>query len=394
MIAIKLILRIYLLCIIFLFFQCSENKKDDNSLDKVQIYSKEKNSLVINHDSLSSPNDCRIMLFDSRNKQLLYSLNQLSNSIDLYSFEGFLLNRLVLENEGPNGVGKISNFFVYSSDSIFVLSTTKYLASLINSKGKVLNRYSYLFNKNGKEVLGEGLISYGNFSNQMYVKDNFLYVGATPFDDPTMRRFYDNGKSCLTINLKNGNPSFLTFLPKNWVQKYDDGFALTGIQTELGQAYNGSKNKCIISYRTDNSLYEIDINSHVTKAHIAKSKFFDGIQWYKKSLAIKHDINDEFDYVIKQPNYSAIYFDEYRNYYLRFVAHPNKEKKDELDGREWFLYSIIILDDKFNKIGETMLDERYESSNVLITKKGIYLNRYEKDEQHTYYTLFDYKIEK
>ncbi len=378
----------YLLFVLILLWESSCNNEKKTCIDTYSLVAHD-NSIVIKHDSLSSPNDCKIFYFvTDKKEESIYALNKLNNSIDLYSIKGDLIKRIKLEKEGPNGVGIASNFFVKSPDSIFVLATFQYSVSLINANGKLQRKYSYLFNDTGKERLGNGLISYGNDANQMMVKDNFLYAGASPFDDPTLRRYYNKANASLVLNMLSGKADFLTTLPEKWLKTYDEGYALTGIQTELSQTYNTEKGKCVISYNVDESIYEVDMNTKNTKSYQANSCFFGEIPWYKKSKAVQHDVNDEFNYVTSQPHYSSIYYDKYRKMYLRFAGTPNKNKKSEYDDKVWFIYSVIILNENFEKVGETKLDENYQSSNLFVTEKGIYIKHYKKDDEHSYFTLF------
>lgn len=369
-----------------LIMSCS-NKKDSSCENQYSVIEDKTNKIKVRHDSLSAPNNCTMVYkLENNNQAFIYSLNRLHHSIDKYATTGSLLDRISLQKEGPNGVGLISNFFVKTPDSIFVISSRKHHVSIINSKGVLLRTYPYLYNN--KEELGKGLISYGTYANQILVKNNVLYVGATPFDDPTFKRFYDKGKAGLELDLVSGSVNSITFLPEQWLKNYEDGFVLTGQQTEVGYTYNAAENKCIISYKVDNEVYEVDLLTKQTVIHDAGSCFFDKIQWYQKVKALSHDVEGEFKYYSKQPQYASIYYDQYQQMYYRFVAHPNKAKQNDFDGKSWFIYSIVILDKRLNKVGETLLQDGFQPNNVLITPKGIYLQQYQKDDQYSYFNLF------
>lgn len=380
----------------FLFFGCNDKKTTDCEFNYSLIRDADKKVLLLSHDSLSVPNNCTMRYyFDNiSNQSFIYSLNHLNNSIDIYLLDGKMKSRINLTKEGPNGVGVINNFYVKSLDSIYVISPSQISISLLNSEGKLHRKYSYLSSVNGKETLGEGLQITGGYANQIIESNNTLIVGAVPFDDPNLKRFYEKNQSGITINLRNGDVVPLTTLPKQWKNRFQEGYVLTGSQMKVAQTYDIQRNKCVISYMTEKELSVIDVKTKNSYLTDASSCFFSTVKWYERSKAEKHNIDDEFNYYSKEPQFSSIYFDEYRKVFYRFVGHPNILKKDELDDRAWFIYSVIILDRNLKKIGETMLQEGYQPNNVLLAKDGVYLQYYQKNEQYSFFHRYNLKISK
>ena len=97
---------------------------------------------------------------------------------------------------------------------------------------------------------------------------------------------------------------------------------------------------------------------------------------------------DEFKFFLKQPYFSSIYYDKYRKVYYRILELPNLEKKDNYDEQPWTKPSVIILNDEFKKIGETILPKGYSLSSLIITENGAYFRKYIDSEDTILFTLF------
>lgn len=79
------------------------------------------------------------------------------------------------------------------------------------------------------------------------------------------------------------------------------------------------------------------------------------------------------------PNYGNILYDSYREIYYR-IAYPKTDIDASIRPLELMDYgrknfSIIILDKKFNKIGETLFpDYTYNSVQMFIREDGLYIS--------------------
>ena len=100
------------------------------------------------------------------------------------------------------------------------------------------------------------------------------------------------------------------------------------------------------------------------------------------------DAKKELDYFSEQPNFSEIYYDKYRDIYIRFLCIPNAKKTDMNDGKSWWNVSVILLDNSFHKIGEVDLGAEYRGGETTIVQEGIYIRKYKESETELVFTLF------
>jgi len=131
------------------------------------------------------------------------------------------------------------------------------------------------------------------------------------------------------------------------------------------------KNSSILSILM--KTYTLQTSTTKNNKIIAKSKYIDKVKY----------IDDYGRTSIEQgceiPNYGNLIYDKYRNVYYR-IAYPETTLEKGIKGYELREYgrknfSIIILDKKFNVIGETLFpDYTYNSRLILSGKMGcIYL---------------------
>ncbi|MFN4147022.1 MAG: DUF4221 family protein [Runella sp.] len=371
------------------------------TLDSKKEYTKHKHNFVLEktniiktifHDSVSSPIQSQFRFYSEGDKSYIYCLNKLKNVLEIYHWDtGKLLKRITLEKEGPNGVSTITAFHIVNQDSVFVLATYSHRISLIDSNGSLIRSYSLLPNGQTKEKLGNGLISYGNYRHQMVYLNGSLFAPASPFDGYEFSSFYNNGECGLRLNLQTGEVNPLMSFPKNWKQKFKEGLMLPGQRIFIPQTFNLKKQTTIISFPTENYLFEVDLNNKRVNQYLCKSQYFDEIDWINRR---KNTPGEEFIFHTKNPFYENIYFDAYRNIYLRFVAYPNTKKVDEFDGRAYFKYSLIILNESFEHIAEIPLDDEIRIGFAIITSEGIYFDEYIDSEDKSMFRLYKIKMEK
>lgn len=94
---------------------------------------------------------------------------------------------------------------------------------------------------------------------------------------------------------------------------------------------------------------------------------------------------------ISQYQYSGIVYDPFRGLYYRLVLHPFKDydvNNLRNDCRKKPV-TIVILDEKFNKIGETRLpDNLYISGNTIVTKEGLCIQVHSDDDDFMKFAIF------
>jgi hypothetical protein len=377
----------YLLLVIIIL-GCS-SKKDESSTLKYSYVETHRllplGDKVIKLDSLTDPWKIHYFMFNQNYRKQLFILSSLDNSLQVYDWEkGTLLSKKILPKEGPDGVGVASSIFVKNIDSIFVLSSYQFQLSLINADYKVVKRYSLLHSSNGKPKIGEGMFPIGKQTSSMGFYNNKIIVGGYPFIDRTEESFYSKGKTSLSLDIKSGVFEYLTSVPNSYKVRYENGNKILAQQIFSSQTFNYEKGQMILSHLTEPFVEVVNLNSKKVIDFYAGGESISEILWAKRNM----ENQDEFKFFLKQPYFSSIYYDKYRKVYYRILELPNLEKKDNYDEQPWTKPSVIILNDEFKKIGETILPKGYSLSSLIITENGAYFRKYIDSEDTILFTLF------
>ena len=110
--------------------------------------------------------------------------------------------------------------------------------------------------------------------------------------------------------------------------------------------------------------------------HVAASSYLKKVELPEK---VPSDLMLAAKEMCELPIYGNIIYDKYRNVYYR-VAYPEKdydmaENFVELWQSGRGLFSIMILDENLNVIGETLLPEnKYRSDLMLVLENGLYIS--------------------
>jgi len=281
-------------------------------------------------DDQTSVDKSRFFYYKKSNK--LYLLSFLDLSISIYDWkERGLTKKIKLQREGPNGVGSPYTLFVVSPDSIYLVDPTQFRLILVDSTGKICKSYSLLAN-GVKLVRGEGVLPLMNYSSQIQIWQNKFLIGGAPVDDHSSLRYYTDGETGFSLSLLDGKINSLMAMPPIFVKRYKDGYVLTSQQANFGQTYNLKNGIAIVNFPTENYIYEINLKDRKVSIHFAGSERFKGVEYAKKK---NYDMASEFNYYKNQPEFPAIYYDPYKDFYYRFASLPNKNKKDRTDGLPW-----------------------------------------------------------
>jgi len=362
-----------LISIIILFFVL---ESCDNQ-DKKRIETGNEVTLVPTGEILKLPIDnnttldCMAMFYfrdRETGKEYLTYLNSYKNEIHFYDLKlQKLESKVTCALEGPNGVGKVSGFKVINRDSIFL--TLGYSIVLIDSKGQIIDKFSYKETKNGN--LPIPYFSTSRVYWPLVVKSKILYIPQElSFDLPYMLNDAiwpsPNSKVCLIVNMINKKNEYL---PMKHPLANEVGLNTVHFSREFDGNY------FIYSFFDDPNVYVTRDHTHVEE-YYAPSIYFDKIVHLKyKSMPSFEKYNIDH---ITRSSYHNIIYDTKRKVYYRFVKLLDKyEKGDDMMRLVKYPrnFSIIVLNKDFQVIGETKLPPgTYEYKNFFVAEKGLYLS--------------------
>jgi hypothetical protein len=385
-----LFISIFAFCI-----SCSTDKQSETK-GKAQEYHeklvlKPLNVKTFSLDATTSSSNSYSHYFkdQSNGSEYLMLLNR--QTLNLYTFDwktGESLSKIKLEREGPNGVGRPLTMVVKTLDSIYVLDPAHFRLALINSKGKVLKSYS-LNENSATPKIGAG--SMPSADVPIEIDKNHMYLGASPFEDWRVERYYSNGKLGLKLNLDTGELENLISFPHSFRDRFKDGKALTSQQARFGQTFNRETKQLIFNFMTENDVLVLNMKTGKISSFYAGSKLFNDISYPKIGILSNRD--KEFVFFAEQPNFASIIYYPSKKVYFRYAAVPNQRrvnKIDQVSSEPYFHYSVIILDQNFNKVGETKLNsEHWWVKNSFVTNDGLYIKKEFDDESKLLYKRYD-----
>ncbi|MBC9798554.1 DUF4221 family protein [Sinomicrobium weinanense] len=312
------------------------------------------------------------MIKDSLGSRQLTFLNNYNNSIYFYQYNNpRFVKKITFDKDGPSGVQMPEGYYIKDPDSIYIFSRLLKVF-LANSNADVLKKISlnggnditnrdrnwayrypefYVetvspFMDNSNELLLTGIFG-GTMPDS--IVDKFKYTARIDYDLSNVNYVHTYPRSIFGGNVNWGEGLFVQVFP----QLHPDG------------------KKMIYSLPMSHDLFITDINANSHKKIYAGSNFADTNKSIDKSpnKASAESILSSF---VRQDMYAAIIYDKYRKVYYRVLrkAFPNAPKQTSWKEKN---IAIIIMDDDFNYLGETVLgtEREWNWHNSFVTKEGL-----------------------
>lgn len=361
-----------LLLIICLFFSCV--KKDIKTLKYIKNYTF--------YSGFNSGNRQIVKL--NGEEFIFYADYNTFKKIVIHSFIKNEVQEVDLSKIINRGE-KIFGYEVVNLDSIYVLTRYTSKVFLINNKGNIkqeidFNQYSSI--KNKYELMRSS-------SPFLYNDTTFIFSLDYRVDTGTVKENHNNGKKEATLfkvnNFKKDSLScklglynlYNNFTTENDFSIEGNNFTFINERIIFYSAY--SDTLYIINPITLALDDKVKITSEFSQVHINPVKITD-------QLSGKSDLNKNFK---SNGQIRGLLYDSRKNKYFCFVTHKPKKKVNP--------WSIIVLDEKFNKIDEVKMDHTKYSSSGVMTDEGILISNYYEtlnDKDHfkkNTMTLFRYE---
>jgi hypothetical protein len=264
--------------------------------------------------------------------------------------------------------GEISSAIILDSNRIFVGKKFNELLQ-INKNGQIINKWKF---REKNKFDNDFYLVFNDLNIKIINDSTFYFVQYLFLNDDS----FSNRKKIYSINNivyatldNNRNINVIkTFGPfyKNAEQYHSHLLIAPDIE------YNKKDSLLIMYFNKHDTIYIYKNNFLIQKADVS-SRF--------KTEYLKYDYDKEKDdylffekYLVEEPLISQVLWDEYRNLY--FVVYKHRQNYKENDGRVNELMdadiSIIILNNKFEKINEIVLKNDYKfNRNILVLKEGL-----------------------
>lgn len=298
------------------------------------------------------------LAFPNREKEILFY------DIDT----GKLVKKVKYDVEGSNGVGPVCSFAVIDFNNIYIPNANKLIIHHTDTTGRVLANIEYEKTVEGKPLIPTNFyIPY-----PLFLWEDNLYIS----------QYRNNrlGKECLTesplgamINRYTGKAVATPLKHSIPVDNIDDSRYITAAE-RVSVCSNGKD--LVYSYELMDTVYKLSADFSKLESHLVKSRYMKKAKW---EILRDVSIDQKLKRICELPVYGNLIYDEYRNVYYRF-AFPEQEISEEKDymniyhnGRKQF--SILILDQEFNVLGETLFPEyTYNAHLFFIREDGLYLS--------------------
>ena len=347
-----------------LFVGCnSHSRKEQNKEDyDIQITN---DSLVIPIDKTTKqPDPAWFFHHTFKGKEYISCLNKHENyEIIIMNLSGQrIYKKVTLKEEGPNGCGRVSGYYMQSLDSIYVTPTFRRKIYLVNSQGKIQKTYDYSDCQNCKTVTpyfsSPSAVMEFKDSRKIRLTQNIL-GNWQKVDKQELK----NTPLLLDYNLKTGKSkkSSMTWPSLN-----------PRIQHSLIVKFTQSPKYNIYSFSGNHNLFLLKEESHLEKK-LCKSQYIDEFIPYE-SL---DGMGEIFRWYCRNPYYGDLAYDPYRELYYRFV-YPgiNISKGDNVKKLNNYkkVFSIMVLNENLEVMCEKMMPENtFKFNSYFVSKDGLYL---------------------
>ena len=351
---------IYFIFFFIIVLSCKEKKDSYENVHsnieyKFNLVSANERIVLPVNERIINRSTCIIPYASADSINRLYYLN--NNKIVVFCLnENKLLYEIILDYEGPDGVGGVNGFEVYNPDSICVTSSFIQKIFLINGNGEVLSKIDYSNFEKDYHIHSGITRTLSNM--RIGYKDSLIYLPFYTGYDAGNYKYIDPDKMRMISVIDTINREVKTLnigFPKTfWKERYYPSFF--GFFIENGNFY--------INYMYDNKIMKSEDGIN-WKAHSIPSRYAD------VRKIVKNDIG-------RSACFKRLVYDKYRNVFYRFVEHQcegikNRASIDILRYAPDF--SIIILDENLNIIGETKFpSDTYDPNGYFIAEDGLYLS--------------------
>lgn len=289
-------------------------------------------------------------------------------------------------------------YAVNNFDSIYLLSKYSNFIFLIDSSGTIKNKYN--FNKNPlinaqfelSPISSPFLYNKSTFILSLNFKPNNSHRFDTPSD--YIKYYSDCKKSYQLCKISNLNKDTLDlqFGTKNLYANFTKSTDLT-IE---GNHYSQVNNMIIFTSAYSDSLYLIDPITLSLKEKIKITS--DYSQAYISPISIADSFNNS---KLLNQNFKSngqirdIVYDKSKQLYYCSISH--KPKSIETPWSDPIPWSIIVLNEEFNKIDEIKMDEKKYTYSIMMCSQGLLVSNYsETKEEDDFFikntlTLFRYE---
>lgn len=385
-------LRDLMICLCFgLLISCSQSQ----SFRKIELISKR--LIEIPLDDQTSPDWFFVQTIDLIGEEYLVFHDHIRSDPKFIYFSHITDSQKSFKTplylDGPNGIGHLDGFHIRNLDSIFVLNRYKYELNLVDSSGKVKDRFRLRKdNSNGPATHSTALPFIWSFAPVIDLGDK-LIIPSIPEREP-FESNYQNQTLTIELNLKTKSIEYRLGYTDRY---FDSGF--WGLQLEA-PSYTVNYNDSVIlqSFPIEDRLMVYDFKLNLLQSPSLFSNYYSNV--FQSLPDLNRDPFVFYPHIYSNPKNNMLLYDHFRNLYYRIMtsSYPSKtieswEKSGlfgEMGNNDYPNRMIMVFDRDFNEIGVIDIDQnQYWVDFIRIVKDGIIIQRQTKDENKCTFELFE-----
>ncbi|MBM6498725.1 DUF4221 family protein [Flavobacterium macrobrachii] len=370
----------YLFIFLVLLQSCSNKKKYEYNLISSKVIQLPKEDYFLISSSCIEYNENKYGDF------LYYLTNNVttnSNEIIVFDLNNRKIQKKIIFDVKNGFTSTIHGFSILDNKTFICSNINENIFYLTDFNGKIIKKipYDYIDKKTGQEIFklfsrNEKPIK--KINNKLYFSPT-LYTSLTEKEKELSLLFsFDLTKDKL-VNLN-------LMFPKNYVNS--DFF-------DPNYSYCFANEKIVFSFNNSNKIIVYDTKNQKSKELNVQS---DNLRSFHKKTSVQEiKMKDALYNTVTYSSFTEIIYDKYRNVYYRFF-YPGIEidKTDDnlaSKANHFEKMSILILDEKLNKIGETFFDNKLRFYSNFITKEGLFVcsNLPQEKSENIKYTLLELK---
>jgi Domain of unknown function (DUF4221) len=321
-----------------------------------------------------------------------YAYDPAKSKIDIFDIRHKkYVDSIKIYKEGPNQLLNFSDFYVHNPDSIFVNTNHFYKIYLINNQSKVIQQWKI------DQKLPDGTSPNGGyyFSTLHYAGMRFYYqaynqsilIRSLYMIDPPFSVAYYQRPILAEYNLKTQRfNQLLGDFPANYLlpklSPNDDSFPFI----------KNNQNEVFISYDVSHTIHRYSSNKQ--KSVVCVRSLYLNEEF--KMLVRNAPTKERQKLFSLQGCYVGLHYDPYRQLIYRVAKHnqPEKDKNGLLNKYQNAPFSIMVLDNEGNVLGETepFAGSIYDYSKLHITKDGILLSKENKFNPNNQEELLEFDL--
>lgn len=374
---------IYLFLTISLFLtSCGSSTSEGKYGDKVALIPSDTISFPIDENTTYESRAMYQFEEDGREYLVFRTFENKGNHIHVFDIEKEDIYKTVpLYRQGPNAIPSMLGAFPMDIGHYLITANSSRLY-IVNDSGHIKYKSPMLYNfKEYLEGKGFGQICPTYFISWYHkpaiIKDSIIYFSQNHIGYPHTKESWKTSNIFASLDLRSNDLQPTRFCYPS-VFEVEEVLRTWSCEDEHSYDYTGEE--VAVSFKQTDSIY-VSSDFQNVKGYFAKSRHAPNL--IPKLYNAQIDNKDRLRKAAMEYDYWHLMYDKYRKVFYRFVRHPYEfppERNAMIDEDRGRVFSIVILNNKYEIIGETIFPgHTYHYKQCFVGKKGLYISLNNQD---------------